>query len=105
MAGFDVGLNTGLIGGSGIQKTVFTEKVQYMTSNVPVLGDIKIIEKKNTDRDLETIRSFLIKDPNDDVVSTIFRFDDEDDPIFYYVPFRVARSMFSQPRLHIISPL
>lgn len=94
MAGFNFDSTTSSYN-AGLQKTVFREVMHPETFNVPTLGDIKIIEKKNIDRNLNSLRSFLIKDPNDDVVSTLFRSDDEDDPIFYYVPFRGKEYIFT----------
>lgn len=94
MAGFNFDI-TGDIKNAGIQKTVFKDTVHTETFAVPALGDIEIVENKNTDRNLGSVRSFDIKDKNGEVITTIYRSDDEDDPIFYYVPFNGKEYVFT----------
>ena len=57
--------------------------------------DVKIEEKKNLNRDLCSLRSsFTIKN-NDEVITTIYRFGDEEDPIFSRVTFRGKEYIFT----------
>lgn len=57
--------------------------------------DTKIEEKKNLNRDICSLRSsFTIKN-NDEVITTIYRFDNEADPIFSRVTFRGKEYIFT----------
>lgn len=57
--------------------------------------NVKIEEKKNLNRDICSLRSsFAIKN-NDEVITTIYRFGDEADPIFSRVTFRGKEYIFT----------
>lgn len=94
MAGFNFDI-TGDNKNAGIQKTVFKDTIHTDLIAVPTPGNIEIVESKNINRDLGCVRSFDIKDKNGEVITTIYRSDDEDDPIFYYIPFRGKEYVFT----------